>query len=265
MPSFDIAEDTTNWVQLRPAVVPPVHQSKPDVEIIFALATKLGLGEHFFGGDIDASLNYQLAPSGWTAEALRGNAGGVRAKSETRYQKYAELNPANVKPRGFDTPSRKIEIFSTTFANAGYRPLPEFRTVDENDPQYPLTLTFFRDMHFCDEQHRNIPRLRRARPEPFLEIHPATAQQKAIVDGEWIWLETRTGKVKLKAKFSESLHPQVVTTVYGWWQPCEELKLPGYDPFHEDGANTNLLIPNSDSDPISASVAHRGQRCCVSK
>jgi hypothetical protein len=71
--------------------------------------------------------------------------------------------------------------------------------------------------------------------------------------------------VHLKTKFNDSLHPRVVATVYGWWQACRELNLEGYEPFNETGANANLLIANSDSDPISASVAHRGQRCRVRK
>jgi anaerobic selenocysteine-containing dehydrogenase len=265
MPSFDIAEDTVNWVQLRPAVVAPVHQSKPDAEIIFSLATKLGLRQYFFDGEIDTALNFQLSPTGLTAQQLRASPGGLRVESDTHYQKYAEADALSGKLQGFDTPTRKIEIFSTSFANAGYTPLPDFEIDNETNEQYPLTLTFFRDIHFCDEQHRNIPRLRRAIPEPYLEIHPSTAREKRIAEGEWLYLETRTGKVKLKARFNDSLHPNVVTTVYGWWQPCEELKLPGYDPFRPEGANTNLLIPNSDNDPISASVAHRGQRCRVRK
>jgi hypothetical protein len=40
---------------------------------------------------------------------------------------------------------------------------------------------------------------------------------------------------------------------------------PGFDPFTKDGANSNLLIPNSDNDPLNASVTHRGQRCGVIK
>ncbi len=265
MPSFDIAEDTVNWLQLRPAVVPPVYESKPDTEIIFALATKLGLGEYFFAGDIDAALNFQLAPTGLTVPTLRESPGGVRAKSETRHRKYAVADPLSGTPRGFDTPTGRVEIFSTTFAKAGYLPVPGFNVDKKDNEPYPLTLTFFRDIHFCDEQHRNIPRLRRALPEPFLEIHPSTAQATGTPEGDWIFLETATGKVKLKTKFNDALHPQVVATIYGWWQPCEELKLGGYDPFHPEGANTNLLIRNTDNDPISASVAHRGQRCRVTK
>ena len=131
--------------------------------------------------------------------------------------------------------------------------------------EYPLLLTFFRVVQFCDEQHRNIPRLRRPVPEPFLEIHPHTATAAGIADGEWVVLETAAGSVRLKAKFKDSLHPRVVATPYGWWQGCQELGLPGYDPFGPDGANANLLIPNEAIDPISGSVPHRSQRCRVRK
>ena len=263
MPFFDIAEDTMNWVQLRPAVIQPVHESRPDSEIIFDLAKRLGLAEHFFDGDIDAALNHQLAPSSLNTQRLRARPAGLRAATNTRYQKYAEKDPADGRPIGFATPTRKIEIYCTTFADAGYAPVPEFETNTAVSDDYPLTLTFFRLIHFCDEQHRNIPRLRRSVPEPFLEIHPDTAKAYKINDGEWLSLETRNGKVSLKAKFNESLHPQVVATVYGWWQACRELKLNGHDPFSQNGANINLLALDTDVDPISASVAHRGLQCRV--
>jgi anaerobic selenocysteine-containing dehydrogenase len=265
MPSFEMAEDTLNWAQLRPAVVKPLHESRSDTEIIFDLAKRLGLSEQFFNGNIDTALNYQLAPSGISVQQLKEHPVGLRSNARTRHEKYIETDAQSGERRGFDTPTGKIEIYSTTFATAGYSPLPEFKRKPTRYEDFPLTLTFFRDIHFCDEQHRNVPRLRRKIPEPFLEINPSTANAQEINDGDWIFLETATGRVKLKAKFNESLHPNVVTTVYGWWQACQELKLKGHDPFSENGANTNLLVPNTDVDPISASVAHRGQRCRMLK
>jgi anaerobic selenocysteine-containing dehydrogenase len=79
----------------------------------------------------------------------------------------------------------------------------------------PTDANFFRDIHFCDEQHRNIPRLRRAVPEPFVEIHPTTAKANGITESDWIFVETATGKVRLKAKFNDALHATVIATVYG--------------------------------------------------
>jgi anaerobic selenocysteine-containing dehydrogenase len=264
LPFSEIAEDTMNWAQLRPAVAKPVGESRSEVEIIFDLAKRLDLTEHFFDGNVETAIAHQLAPSGLTTEELRANPIGMRAPVKTRHRKFAEINPSTGQPRGFNTLTGKIEIYATAFANAGYPPIPKFEKNQEN-AEYPLTLTFFRDIHFCDQQHRNIARLRRAVPEPFVEIHPSTAQALDINNGDWIVLETPTGKVKLKAKFNDSLHRSVVTTVYGWWQGCQELKLNGHDPFSSTGANVNLLIPNSVKDPINASVAHRGQRCKVKK
>jgi anaerobic selenocysteine-containing dehydrogenase len=225
----------------------------------------MGITQHFFDGDLEAAYAHQLAPSGLTMKQLRANPVGMRAPVITRHRKYAEIDSQSGKPHGFDTSTGKIEIFSTTFASAGYPPLPEFKANEPVDEQYPLTLTFFRDIHFCDEQHRNVPRLRRAVPEPFVELHPTTAKANAIAEGEWIFVETPTGKVKLKAKFNDALQPTVVATIYGWWQACRELNLTGHDPLTPNGANANLLIPNTDVDRISASVAHRGQRCRVIK
>jgi anaerobic selenocysteine-containing dehydrogenase len=265
MPSFEMAEDTVNWAQLRPAVAKPVGETRSEAEIIFDLAGRLELGQPFFDGNIDSALAHQLAPSGITPEQLRANPVGLRSAVTTRHRKYRDTNPTKGEPNGFNTPTGKIEIFSTTFANAGYPPLPGFECNVADDHDYPLTLTFFRDIHFCDEQHRNIESLRKAVPEPFVEIHPETAKARQIAAGDWIYVETRAGKAMLKAKFNASLHPTVVATVYGWWQACQKLQLTGQDPFSQDGANTNLLVPNNDNDPMSASVAHRGQMCRLIK
>jgi anaerobic selenocysteine-containing dehydrogenase len=265
LPFSEIAEDTMNWAQLRPAVAKPVGESRSEVEIIFDLAKRLDLTEHFFDGNIDNALVHELAPSGLTTEQLRASSIGLRAPVKTRHRKYAEVNPTTGQPNGFNTPTGKIEIFSQAFANAGYPPLPDIEFSASDDRDYPLALTFFRDVHFCDEQHRSIESLRKAVPEPFVEIHPETAKARHIEEGDWISVQTRAGKVKLKAKFNASLHSTVVATVYGWWQACQKLQLSGQDPFSQDGANANLLVPNNDNDPISASVAHRGQRCRLIK
>jgi anaerobic selenocysteine-containing dehydrogenase len=102
-------------------------------------------------------------------------------------------------------------------------------------------------------------------PEPFLELHPATAAAASIQEGEWALLETAMGRIRLKARYKDSLHPGVVATTHGWWQACQELGLPGYDPFGSQGANANLLVSNDIIDPISGSVPHRSQRCRVRK
>ena len=267
-PSFLGGADTNNWSQIKKAVIAPLHESRPDLDIVFDLARRLDLGEHFFDGDIDAAWNHQLEPAGVTVEQLRAHPVGVRSDVRTRYRKYAEIDPDTGRARGFRTPSGRLELYATPFHDAGYAPLPEYDEPAESplsgsDQSYPLVLTSFRSIQFIGPQYRNIPRLRSQLREPFMELHPDTAAAEGIEDGDWAILENPTGRVRLKAKYNPSLHPRVVCAPYGWWQDCKELDLPGYDSFGPDGANVNLLIPDKDIDPISASVPHRSRMCRV--
>ena len=194
----------------------------------------------------------------------------MRVAAQTRYRKYTEIDPGTGRPRGFHTPTGKLEIYSTTFAQAGFAPLPEWEGStyhsagpSSTDQHFPLLLTFSRLIQFCGEQHRNVPRLRRQVPHPFVEIHPTTAAKLSIQDGEWVAVETETGKVQLKAKVSVLVDPRVVSTQYGWWQACHELDLPSYDPLAPHGANANVLISNETVDSVSSSVQHRAVACRV--
>jgi anaerobic selenocysteine-containing dehydrogenase len=266
------AQAAAGWTQLRKVVVPPQANTRSDLAVIFDLACRLGLGNCFFGGDLEAAWRYQLEPWGITLEQLRANPIGIKSKVATKYRKYADLDPSIGQPRGFPTASRKLELYSARFAAAGYDPLPCHSepaespiATPESACKYPLILTSFRHLQFVDQQHRNIPRLRRAVREPVVEIYPRTAAEIGVLDGEWVNLETVAGKIRLKAKYNDALHPRVVCAPYGWWQGCSELGLPAYDPFSQNGANVNLIISNDYIDPISASVPHRSRMCRVTK
>lgn len=270
--SFEMGPATSSYVQLRRRVIPPLYETRPDLDIIFELALRLGLGDKFFGGDIEAAFNHQLKPSGLTVADLRNNPVGIHLPLKVRHRKYAETDPATGHPRGFDTPTRKMEIFSQTFKNHGYPPLPVFREpafspVSRPDlaARYPLVLTMSKLVQYCHTQHRGIPMLRKQRPRPFVEVHPQTADSLGIENGEWVALETPWGSVRLTAKITAGIDPRVVSTQHGWWEGCKELNLPGYDPFSEQGSNVNLIISNETIDPVSGSVPHRSNLCSLRK
>ena len=116
---FGLDQDACELVQLRPAVVAPRGEARADIDIVFDLAVRLGLGNQFWHGDIEAALDYHLAPSGLSVQALRAAPRGIRVPLETAYRKY--------RSGGFATPSAKIEIYSETLQAVGEPPLPEFR------------------------------------------------------------------------------------------------------------------------------------------
>jgi anaerobic selenocysteine-containing dehydrogenase len=125
-------------------------------------------------------------------------------------------------------------------------------------------LTCSKGTHFCETQHRQVPSLRRRAPDPEVEIHPDTASGRGILAGQWVRIETPHGSVRARARLDDSLAPDVVCGQHGWWQPCDELGAPGYDPLDESGANLNLVVRHSPADPMSGTVPHRSYLCEVS-
>jgi anaerobic selenocysteine-containing dehydrogenase len=266
---FEINTEAQSLVQFRRAVVPPPGEARPDTDFIFDLAMRLGLGEHFWQGDIDAAYRQQLAASGVTLEQLRAEPRGIHVALTPRHQKYAEVDQQG-RARGFSTPSRKVEFWSETFLEHGYQALPDFVAPEigplaraELAQRYPLVLTCAKPVVFCQTQHRALPALRRHALDPEVELHPATAAARKITAGSWVALETPVGAMRARARLNEKLDPRVVVGEHGWWQGCDALGARSYDPFSPDGANFNGTVDATIRDPVSGTPAHRANRCEV--
>ena len=256
-------------VQIRRAVVAPEYERRSDLDVMFDLAVRLGLGEAFFDGSVEAGLNDMLSRLGKTMEDLRKEPNGVSFELEPTYTKYAQQDSESGRRAGFNTPSRLLEIYSLTLAKHGYDPLPRYEepreraTVDRTE--YPLLLTSGKSAAYTHGSYRSIPGLRREVPEPLLYVHPETAKQRGVADGEWAALYAPAGSIRLRIKLDEYLDPAVVTGEEGWWQACDELDLPGFDPLGPDGGNLNLIIDDELIDPLSGSSPLRGQPCDIRK
>ena len=267
---FEISPAAQSLVQLRRPVAEPRGEARSDTEIVFDLACRLGLGAHFWDGDIDAAYRHQLEPSGVTLEELRHNPAGVRVPLETRYRKFAEVESGVA--RGFGTPSGLVELYSETLLLHGYPPVPVFceplvspRSRPDLAIRYPLILTCAKNTQFCETQHRGLASLRRKALDPEVELHPSLAAARGIRAGDWVLIESPDGAMRARARLNDTLDPEVVCGEHGWWQACPEIGAPGYDPFTADGSNYNLLIGNAAIDPTSGSVPHRAYLCQVSR
>jgi anaerobic selenocysteine-containing dehydrogenase len=256
-------------LQYRPAVIPPLAERRSDTWIIFELAKRLGLGDCFWNGDIEAAYNYELARTGVTLEQTKASSGGITIPQTLRYQKYADKKDSGA-PHGFATPSGKVELYSHAFAAHGYSALPEYiepamSPLSRPDvaAEYPLILTTAKFTTFIHSQLRSLPRLRKASPEPAAELHPETAARYGIKHKAWMFIETPKGSNRVRARVTDRIIPEVVCCEHGWWQPCKELKLPGYDPYRDNGANSSVLIGCDLADPISGSLPHRSYLCRI--
>jgi anaerobic selenocysteine-containing dehydrogenase len=261
---FEMNQAANSLLQYRHPVIEPRGETRSDEWITFALAERLGLGNHFWNGDADAAYREILEPTGVSLDALRAAPRGISVPQETAYRRH-EANG------GFDTPSHRVEIWSEQFQDIGQDPLPDYVepamspiTRPDLKGQFPLVLTSAKSHAFCHSQHRNVPSLRRLQREAQVEIHPDAAEARGIANGDRVFLETPAGRITVLAKLRKDLAPDVVTAQHGWWQGCEELGLPERPPIGDESTNFNSVIGNEDQDPISGSVPHRSYLCQVS-
>jgi anaerobic selenocysteine-containing dehydrogenase len=259
---FEVSQQAQSHVQLRRPAVAPRGEARSDLEIVFALAERLGLGEHFWNGDIEAAWRHQLAPSGITLDALREQPRGITLDLPTVHRKHED--------RGFRTPTGLIELYSQALAEHGQPALPTFtepalspRSRPDLVTEFPLVLTCAKSLRFCESQHRQIVELRRSAPDPQVELHPDTAATRGISTGDWVRISTPHGAVRARAKLNSSIDPGVVCAQHGWWQGCDELDLPPSDPYELDGVNLNLVLRQGPSDPVSGSSPLRSSLCDV--
>ena len=264
---FEITPAAEDWIQLRPAMVPSVGASRSDMRIVFDLAVRLGMGEAFFGGDIDAAWNHVMAPLGICVDTLRTHADGLRHPLPQSHRKYADSGSAGL--RGFATESRRVEIYSEKLLRHGYPPLPSHigpvSATAAGAGGYPYLLTSAKNGYYCHSQHRGIASLRRRAVEPIASISPQMAAERGIGAGDTLLIRTRAGQARFTARIDEFLDAAVVVADYGWWQPCAEIGQPGYDPLDPRGSNFNALIDAAVIDPLSGSVPHRSFPCDVEK
>ncbi len=266
---FEISQEAQSLVQLRKPLVDPVGEARPDIDIIFDLATRLGLGRHFFDGDVEAAWQHQLEPSGVSVRQLRDNPAGISLPLETQHRKYAVVDDDG-RPAGFNTPTGRIELYAEAFLDIGQPPVPTFtepalspRSRPDLAERFPLVLTCAKSLYFCETQHRQVASLRRHSRDPEVELHPETARTRNITEGQWVEIATPKGSVQARAVFNASLTPDVVCGQHGWFDPCQDLDLAGYPAFEPGSANLNLVLSQTPSDPISGSSPLRAQVCQV--
>lgn len=237
-----------NEVRAHPKVVDPPGDCWPDTKVINELAKRLG-SDDFWEEDHEA-LDAWLAPSGLSFEDLKHH--------RTLLPKKAYSN-ANLR-----TPSGKVEIVSEALVFLGLAVLPTWRelsAIPEIPDEYPLLFTNSKSEIFVGTSYKSVPALRAMRPEPVVQMNPATARDLGLIDGDEVYIETKIGRAKQRLVFDSDMDPRVIFVDFGWWFPEDPSGALGWDT-----ANINMLT--SDTEPIDPAVGVmvlRGVPCRVYK
>ena len=220
-----------------------IGEAKSDAEINLMLGKRLN-PEAWPWDSIEDMLSSMIATTGMTFPELREQAPLYLPFEYKRYE-TGKLR-ADGQP-GFNTATGRIDLWSTFYNQCGLDPMPYF---DEPNPgpgatpelmdEYPFVLTTgARRWSSFHSEHRQLDRLRRMDPWPYIEIHPDTAAELGFVDGEWVWVENQMGRAKRTVKITPIVDPRVVSCDHGWWLP-EKGPENLYDVFD---VNINNLVP----------------------
>jgi anaerobic selenocysteine-containing dehydrogenase len=250
-------------ISARQKVVEPLYESWDDLKILIELVKRIPWADRRIvpWNNVEECYDWMLKGMGMTFRDLKAK-GSISVPYV--YKKYEE--------QGFETPSRKVELYSSVFEKSGYDPLPDYKEPPESPTSTPelmetypfILITGGRSIAYFHSEGRQIPPLRRLVPDPELEIHPDAAKAIHIEDGEWVWIETpqvQGERVRLKARLTRRIRPEVVHAPHGWWFP----EKPGPEHGCFDSNINVVMSGDPPRDSICASVPTRGTICRISK
>jgi len=245
-----------------------VGECKSDVEIMLEVGKRM---HPEFWGQYEDDTAYN------EANGLNGKltwnelAQAVTIPTEEPYRKYElGLLRADREP-GFASPSHKLELASSLYAYFGDDPLPYYKeppygpiSTPDLFEDYPLVLTTgARTYVSFHSEHRQIPSLRQVVPDPLLDIHPTTAANLGIGEGDWVWIESPFGKCKQRAHVTATIKPDVVHAMHGWWFPEEDGEEPNL--YGNWKSNINVTMPHKVNGKMGFGDCFKNNICKVYK
>jgi len=236
------------FLALQQKVIEPIGESRSMADVEYELAKRVGIEGHFPWKSNEEWVNYRVkAIGGVTLEDLQKQP-VIFFTPPLEYKKYLK--------DGFNTPTKKVELYSEMLEEVGQDPLPVYRARGA-DPdlvsRFPLTGTTRKPGNYVQTRFRNTPALHRLQPDPFARINPDAAQQRGIAEGEEVVVESPKGRIRLKAKITPEIRPELVVVDFGWGNPWDKAD------------NVNILTSDEERDPISGTTPNGYFFCDVRK
>jgi ferredoxin-nitrate reductase len=202
-------------VTLCPKFREPPGEARADWEVFAEVGRRLGFTEQFqftdaaqvFAEFVEFTRGRPCDQTGITHERLHQEGALQWPCSDKNIYSPSETARLYTNLR-FNTPDGRAR-FATYHSRGLYEP---------PDPNYPFVLTIGRLYGHWHTQTRTgrIPKIQKMHPSPFIEIHPRDAQSIGIVDGEWLEVRSRRGKLRLPAVVTKNISPGTVFVPMHW-------------------------------------------------
>jgi anaerobic selenocysteine-containing dehydrogenase len=197
----------------------PVGEAKPNTEIFRGIARAMGLTEPAL---YDTDEAVAAVAFRWDDAALAGV--DWPTLKQTRWAKL-HVPDAPFAEGGFRTPSGKCEFYSEQLARQGLDPLPDYlppyesaEHAPELAARYPLAMISPPARNFLNSTFVNVESLRSTEGEPHLDMHPADAQRRGIVEGSPVRIFNGRGSMQARARVTDKAREGLVVGLSIWWK-----------------------------------------------
>jgi anaerobic selenocysteine-containing dehydrogenase len=207
------------YVQLRQRIIEPPGQVKPESEVYYELAHRLGISDEVIAAHIpapseeaiEAFLRRELTPfPGLTLEQLRQGPVMAPGAQEVSFSDFR-----------FPTPSGKIELYSQEAKTRwDADPLPIYQepaeSVRRQGAKYPLHFMTPTTKNRIHSQFHHLQSIRQF-TEPHLLMSAEDTLARGISDGDGVRVFNDRGEIFLLARLDFSLKAGCVVFPNGWW------------------------------------------------
>ena len=251
--------------RLRERIIEPVGEARNDYLIMAEFARRLGYG-HLFPQTEEEMIRFALQGSGYTLEDVREAGGWVRIPTPMmEYKKWQKGGLRKDGKPGFDTPTGKFEIWSTSLEEYGYAPLPKYTEPIEGPLASPKVAEEFplifnsgaRPDNDFRSQHHGVEGLATDNPEPIVEINIDDAEKRGIKDGDLVEVRTLRGSVPFRARVTPNIVKGAIECNMGGGTPV--------GPRAWQEWNVNELTDINNYDVISGFPVYKALLCDVAK
>ncbi len=196
-------------VSIQQKVLEPMFDSRPGTRIIIELAHHLGIGR-YFEFNLEEANQLRLKPLGGSLADLKEK--GVLFVGEPWKEGFDKL----------DTPSGKVEIYSSTLEKLGFPPIPRWEEpLVSPDPKDPHS---FRLLHGKQAFHTHamtanqpyLMQISRRYDLIRLWMNRRRGEQLGLNDGSLVQIKSLVGEGKIRVKLTEGVHPSCVWLPSGY-------------------------------------------------
>lgn len=236
-------------VAVRMPAIEPMWNSKPAWWITKQLGEKLGLHDYFAYDNYEEVIKWQLEQMGLSIEEMKSK--GLVVFDRTQSDLY--IDPEN--DYTFNTPSGKVEFYSSLLEESGFDPMPVYTPHPEPQEGF-YRLNYGRAPMHTFSRTANNANLTDLMDENTIWVHPKVASLWDLKEDSYTYLKNQDGVTSdfpIKVRITERIRWDSVYMVHGFGHNRKELSRA-----FGRGANDTQLITNVMVDPLMGGTGMRG-------